>query len=69
MLADTLPKVLKLTTSMARGNMPYSEKALAMLLTKLSTLLVQPLKPPLSPARGLDNEIDSEPDREIIVRV
>ncbi|KAI0761408.1 hypothetical protein BC629DRAFT_995759 [Irpex lacteus] len=73
MLADTLPKVLKITTSISRGNMPYGEKALAVLLTKLSTFLVQPLKPPLPPVfcrpRGLDHETDSESDREIIVRV
>ncbi|KAI0761409.1 hypothetical protein BC629DRAFT_995836 [Irpex lacteus] len=42
MLADTLPKVLKTTTSIAQGNMPYSEKALAALLTKLSTFLSRP---------------------------
>lgn len=42
MLADTLPKVLKTTTSIAQGNMPYSEKALAALLTKLSAFLSSP---------------------------
>ncbi|KAI0086240.1 hypothetical protein BDY19DRAFT_1059097 [Irpex rosettiformis] len=42
MLPHTLPNILKTVTSIARGGMPYSEKALAALLTKLSTCVTPP---------------------------
>lgn len=49
MLADTLPKVLKATTSIVQGNMPYSERALVALLTKLSTFLSRPAELGITP--------------------
>ena len=53
---DTLPLILKTAASISRGTMPYSEKALAALLTKLSTFLIS------TPVTRLCSSTREQPD-------